>query len=103
MLYYIQKVHNNEIINMKGSATMANKFDDFLNAIKMGELMHRKSPAEKKKNTLVCILAIIGAIAAIAAIAYAVYRYMNPDYLEDFEDDFDEYEEDDEIIEPVQE
>ena len=38
---------------------MANKFDDFLNAIKMGELMHRKSPAEKKKNTLVCILAII--------------------------------------------
>ena len=66
MLYYIQKVHNNEIINMKGSATMANKFDDFLNAIKMGELMHRKSPAEKKKNTLVCILAIIGAIAAIA-------------------------------------
>ena len=23
MLYYIQKVHNNEIINMKGSATMA--------------------------------------------------------------------------------
>jgi len=79
---------------------MGNKFDDFLNAIKIGEIMHKKNP-DKKKHPLVCILAIIGAIAAVAAIAYAVYRYMNPDYLEDFDDDFDEYEEDDEVIEPV--
>ncbi len=88
---------------MKGSAAMGNKFDDLLNTIKVKEFMHRKDPIEKKKHTLVWVLAIIGAVAAIAAIAYAVYRYMNPDYLEDFEDDFDEYEEDDEIIEPVQE
>lgn len=80
---------------------MANKFDDFMNAIKIGELMHKKNPVEKKKNTLVCVLAIIGAIAAVAAIAYAVYRYMNPDYLEDFDEDFDEYEEDDDIVESV--
>lgn len=80
---------------------MCNKFDDFLSAIKIGELMHKKNPTEKKKHTLVCVLAIIGAIAAVAAIAYAVYRYMNPDYLEDFDDDFDEYEEDDDVVEPV--
>ena len=104
MLYYYQKVLNDIIINKKGSADMVNKFDDFLNAIKLGEIMHKKNPDEKKKHTLICILAIIGAIAAIAGIAYAVYRYMNPDYLEDFDDDFDEYEDyedDDDVVEPA--
>lgn len=76
----------------KGSVVMGSKFDDFLTAIKLGELVHKKEPMMKKKNTLVMILAIIGAIAAIAGIAYAVYRYMNPDYLDDFDDDFDDYE-----------
>ena len=79
---------------------MGNKFDDFMSAIKLGEIMHKKNP-DKKKHTLVWILAIIGAVAAVAAIAYAVYRYLNPDYLEDFDDDFDEYEEDDDLIDPV--
>ena len=79
---------------------MANKFDDFLSAIKLGEIIHKKDPDEKKKHTIIWILAIIGAVAAVAAIAYAVYRYMHPDYLEDFDDNFDEYEEDDEVIEP---
>lgn len=73
---------------------MGNKIDELLNAMKLGELLHKKDPAEKRKNTIMCILAIVGAVAAVAAIAYAVYRYMNPDYLEDFEDDFDDYEED---------
>lgn len=80
---------------------MGNKIDDFLSAIKLGEIMHKKDPAEKKKHTLICVLAIIGAVAAIAGIAYAVYRYMNPDYLEDFDDDFDEYEDDDDVVSPV--
>ncbi|MDI9509337.1 MAG: hypothetical protein QM217_05915 [Bacillota bacterium] len=74
---------------------MSNKFDEFLNAIKLGEIMNKKEPM-KKKHPVLCVLAIIGAIAAVAAIAYAVYRYMCPDYLEDFDDEFDEYEEDDE-------
>ncbi len=73
---------------------MGNKIDEFLNAMKLGELLHRKDPAEKRRHTIMCVLAIIGAVAAVAAIAYAVYRYMNPDYLEDFDDDFDDYEED---------
>ena len=95
--------HNNDMINKRKEVfDMGNKFDDFLNAIKIGELMHKKNPTEKKKHTLVCILAIVGAIAAVAAIAYAVYRYMCPDYLEDFDDDFDEFEEDDDVIEPVE-
>lgn len=71
---------------------MGNKLDEFLSAIKIGELMHKKP--EKKKNTIICILAVIGAVAAVAAIAYAVYRYLNPSYLDDFDEDFDEYEED---------
>lgn len=73
---------------------MGNKLDDFFNAIKLGEIMHRKDPMEKRRHTVICVLAIIGAVAAVAAIAYAVYRYMNPDYLDDFDDDFDDYEDD---------
>jgi hypothetical protein len=77
---------------------MGNKIDELLNAMKLGELIHRKDPMEKRKHTMICILAVIGAVAAVAAIAYAVYRYMNPDYLEDFEDDFDDYEDDAEDV-----
>lgn len=73
---------------------MGNKIDDLLSTMKLGELIHRKDPMEKRRHTMMCVLAIIGAIAAVAVIAYAVYRYMNPDYLEDFEDDFDDYEDD---------
>jgi len=80
--------------NEKGSVVMGNKLDDLLNAMKLGELIHRKDPVEKRKHTMICVLAIVGAVAAVAAIAYAVYRYMNPDYLEDFDDDFDDYEDD---------
>lgn len=50
----------------------------------------QKNENEKRRNTIICVLAIIGAVAAIAGIAYAVYRYFAPDYLEDFEDDFDD-------------
>lgn len=78
---------------------MSYKFDklsDLLAATKLNELIHKKEdPIEKKKHTLVFILAIVGAIAAIAGIAYAVYKYMTPDYLEDFDDDFDDEFEDD--------
>jgi hypothetical protein len=77
---------------------MGNKIDELLNAMKLGELIHRKDPMEKRKHTMICVLAVIGAVAAVAAIAYAVYRYMNPDYLEDFEDDFDDYEDDAEDV-----
>mgnify|MGYP007135336486 CR=1 FL=1 len=73
---------------------MGSKIEDLLSAMKLGELVHRKDPMEKRRHTIMCVLAVIGAIAGVAAIAYAVYRYMNPDYLDDFDDDFDEYEDD---------
>ena len=80
---------------MKGSVIMSNKIEELLDAMRLGELLHRKEdPAEKRRHCIMCVLAIIGAVAAVAAIAYAVYRYMNPDYLEDFDDDFDDYEDD---------
>ena len=70
---------------------MNNKFEELLNAAKLGDLLHRKEVAEKKNNNcLLMVLAVIGAVAAVAAIAYAVYKYFTPDYLEDFEDDFDD-------------
>lgn len=84
----------------KGCVTMGNRIDEMLNAIRLGEMMHRKDPMERKRHMIMCVLAIIGAVAAVAAIAYAVYRYMNPDYLEDFDDDFDDYEDDLEEIAP---
>ncbi|WP_312369127.1 DUF4366 domain-containing protein [Lachnoclostridium sp.] len=72
------------------------KFSELLAASKLSELIHKKEdPIEKKKHTLIFILAIVGAIAAIAGIAYAVYKFMTPDYLEDFEDDFDDEFDDD--------
>ena len=78
---------------------MNNKFDklsDLLATTKLSELIHKKEdPMEKKKHTIIFVLAIVGAIAAIAGIAYAVYKYMTPDYLEDFDDDFDDEFEDD--------
>ena len=57
--------------------------------VKINEIISKKDD-EKKKNTLLWVLAIIGAIAAVAGIAYLVYRYLTPDYLEDFDDDFDD-------------
>lgn len=83
--------------------SMNSKIEDFVNAMKLGELLHKKDEAKESRNPFLCVLAIVGAVATIAAIAYAVYRYFTPDYLEDFEDDFeDDYEDDyeDEIIEP---
>ena len=73
---------------------MGNKLEELLSTMKLGELVHKKNPCDKRKHVVMCVLAVIGAIAAVAAIAYAVYRYMNPDYLEDFDDDFDDYEDD---------
>ena len=40
------------MINRKECADMSNKFDDFLSAIKIGELMHKKNPIEKRKIPL---------------------------------------------------
>lgn len=72
-----------------------NKMEEFFNASKINELLHKKEAEERQKKTIILIFAIIGAIVAVAGIAYGVYRFFTPDYLEDFEDDFDDDFEDD--------
>ena len=65
-------------------------------------MLTKREEDEKKKNTIIWVLAIIGAIAAVAGIAFAVYKFFTPDYLEDFEEDFDDdfdYDFDDEAEE----
>lgn len=73
---------------------MSNKVEEFLNAAKLNELIHKKELEEKNKNALLIALAVIGAIAAVAGIAYAVYKHLTPDYIDDFDtdglDDFDD-------------
>ncbi|MDD7402961.1 MAG: DUF4366 domain-containing protein [Butyribacter sp.] len=75
---------------------MSNKMEEFLNAAKINELLHKKEIEEKNKNVILIILAIIGAVAAVAGIAYAVYRHMTPDYLDDYDSDdmYDNFEDD---------
>ncbi len=69
--------------------------EELVNAGKMHHLMKKQEEADKKRNTVLWVLAIIGVIAAVACIAYAVYRFFTPDYLDDFEDDFDDDFDDD--------
>lgn len=66
-----------------------NRVEELIAETKLKDLLNKKEE-EKKKNTIIWILAIIGLAAAIAAIAYGVYKFFAPDYLEDFEDDFDD-------------
>ena len=69
---------------------LSSKMEELVNASRLNRLLTKKEVDEKKKNTIVWVLAIIGAIAAVAGIAFAVYKFFTPDYLEDFEDDFDD-------------
>ena len=51
------------------------KMDELMTTLKLDELLNKRDN-EKKKNTLLWVLAIVGAVAAIAGIAYAVYRFV---------------------------
>lgn len=75
---------------------MTNKIDEFLNVVKLNDLLAKKEAEEKNKNTIIIILAIIGAIAAVAGIAFAVYKYLTPDYIDDFDSDdfYDSFDDD---------
>ncbi len=69
---------------------LSSKMEELVNASRLNSLLTKREEDEKKKNTIIWVLAIIGAIAAVAGIAFAVYKFFTPDYLEDFEDDFDD-------------
>ena len=81
--------------NERKDVARMNKMDELLHVSKLNDLLKQKEENNKKKNTVIWILAIMGAVAAVAAIAYAVYRFLTPDYLEDFEDDFEDDFDDD--------
>ena len=69
---------------MKGSARIMNsKVEDFLNAVKLGEIMHTKQEEEKKVNKWLIIIAIVGVVLTVGIVAYTVYKVLTPD-------DFDE-------------
>ena len=81
---------------------LSSRMEDLVNASRLNRLLTKREDDEKKKNTIIWVLAIIGAIAAVAGIAFAVYKFFTPDYLEDFEEDFDDdfdYDFDDETEE----
>ena len=81
---------------------LSSRMEELVNASRLNSLLAKREEDEKKKNTIIWVLAIIGAIAAVAGIAFAVYKFFTPDYLEDFEEDFDDdfdYDFDDEIEE----
>ena len=69
---------------------LSSRMEELVNASRLNSLLTKREEDEKKKNTIIWVLAIIGAIAAVAGIAFAVYKFFTPDYLEDFEDDFDD-------------
>ena len=71
-------------------SNLSSKMEELVNASRLNSLLTKREEDEKKKNTIIWVLAIIGAIAAVAGIAFAVYKFFTPDYLEDFEDDFDD-------------
>lgn len=81
-----------------------NKFEELMNAVRLGELMSKKEQEKEKKCNFACIVGVIALITAMIAIAYALYKHFNPDYLEDFDDDdfLDEEEEeeftDDDVV-----
>ena len=81
---------------------LSSRMEELVNASRLNTILSKREDDEKKKNTIIWVLAIIGAIAAVAGIAFAVYKFFTPDYLEDFEDDFDDdfdYDFDDETEE----
>ncbi len=49
-----------------------NKMEEIIAASKLGELLQKKQADEKKKNTIVCVLAAVGVVLAVglAAVSY---------------------------------
>lgn len=72
-----------------------NKMEDFFNASKLSELMHK----QKKSNNVCKYLCIAAAVVGVAAIVIYFCKYMNPKLkckcMDDFEDAFEDEMEDD--------
>ena len=100
--YDIQNISLKRGMVMDKFNNLSSRMEELVNASRLNSLLTKREDDEKKKNTIIWVLAIIGAIAAVAGIAFAVYKFFTPDYLEDFEEDFDDdfdYDFDDETEE----
>ena len=64
------------------------KMEELMTTLKLEDLLERRD-CQKRKKTVVGILAVIGIIAAIAGIAYAVYRFVRPESVSE-DDDFED-------------
>ena len=83
---------------------MNSKVEDFLNAVKLGELMHTKKEEEKKANKWIIIIAFIGIVLTVGIVAYTVYKVLTPDDFEDeyedeYDDGFNDFEDEDDEVE----
>lgn len=78
------------------------KMEELMTTLKLEDILAKRD-CEKKKKTVLWVLAVVGAVAAIAGIAYAVYHFVFASQAEkdddDFEDDFDDdfFNEDDQV------
>ena len=48
---------------------LSSKMEELVNASRLNRLLTKKEEDEKKKNTIIWVLAIIGAIAAVAGLS----------------------------------
>lgn len=73
---------------------MNNKLDEFLDGLKLGELLHRNEiEAQKNKNcALKSCLITISILIVIVAVAIAAYKIISDkiDDYDEFDDDFDD-------------
>lgn len=79
------------------------KVEDFLNAVKLGEIMHTKKEEEKRANKWLAVLAIIGIIVIVGIVAYTVYKVLTPEemdeeYDDEYEDGFNDFEDEDDEL-----
>ena len=71
------------------------KFFSITIPVTAGILFRMISKEEKKKNTIVCVLAALGTVLAVGLSVYFIYKKMTEKTYDDFEDDFDDDFEDD--------
>lgn len=72
-----------------------NKMEEIIAASKLGELLQKKQADEKKKSTIICVLAAVGVVLAVGLAAYFIYKKVCKKKYDEFEDDFDDDFEDD--------
>ena len=71
-----------------------NNMEEIIAASKLGEMLHKKQADEKKKNTIICMLAAVGVVLAVGLAVYFISKKVCGKKYDDFEDDFFEEEDD---------